>query len=147
MKRKLVDYFYKELDSDQMTIIKEHLKTCHNCKSELEKIEKVINLVNTKARFEPPEEFWNGYVAKVHEKLDKKSYLKRILEKLYWIFVEHPKLIPAITTISLVIGISLCSLYFHHQQELKIAQHLDLLQELEFYENLDFLIYLNEIEF
>ena len=78
IKNELIAYYYKELDQEKELQVKAHLDRCNTCSLAYEEIEKTLRLINQKATFEPPEEFWNGYLDKVYDKVDRGSLLNRI---------------------------------------------------------------------
>ncbi|MFH1784396.1 MAG: hypothetical protein ABH868_05830 [bacterium] len=146
IKDELIQYYYKELNPEKESHVKEHLNSCDTCRQAFDEIGRTLRLVDQKVGFEPTEEFWNSYLDKVYDKVDRGSFASRLLID---IFLE-PKPVP-VTVASILIFLMLASSSIYlvnkssNYEQMQLAQNIDLfrdfdvIQDLEVLENMEFL--------
>ena len=146
IKDELIPYYYKELDTEEESLVKEHLSACDTCSRAFRQIERTLKTVDERSGFEPTEEFWNSYLEKVYEKVERGSFMNRMLVD---IFLE-PKAVPVTAAGVLVfLMIASSSIYLlnknRNYEQMQLAQNIDLfrdfdvIEDLEVLENLEFL--------
>lgn len=74
VKRLLSAYFDRELPTDQSIAIREHLKTCKSCMSELEDIERLHRLMGTFPILEAGPYFETQIIERIEEETRKKRF-------------------------------------------------------------------------
>lgn len=67
----LSGYLDGELNSDQNTLIKEHLKTCQECREEYKELKKTQEVLGTMNINKPKDEVWKAYWSSVYNRLER----------------------------------------------------------------------------
>lgn len=126
IKRKLVELYYKDLPLEEERDLKCHLAQCPRCQRAFERLERSLKLVN-RIKDEPPQEFWEGYLPSLWEKIRRRERRKpKIALSLNW------GLAKVALSILLVIGVGTVLL-----QRGAIFERTDLVEELLLMEELD----------
>lgn len=71
VKRVLSDYLANSLNPDCMDEVKKHLNECKECADSFKAVVETDNMVQLIAKEEPPEEYWENYLPKFKDKLDR----------------------------------------------------------------------------
>ncbi len=70
IRRKLYDYMENSLSQAASVKVKRHLECCAVCREKLEAMAQLIQAVEQKTAPQPSEEFWEGFKAGLHQKLN-----------------------------------------------------------------------------
>jgi len=107
--RDLFDEAYlNELNKEQTLFLETHLRDCAKCRSEFNETFSMLNLMSKKVRVEPEPAFWDGYWARLKERMEKEEVLHPKIEKKRKTFFPSLNLIPrwafqAVTAVVLVV--------------------------------------------
>ncbi|MCG2726752.1 MAG: hypothetical protein L6420_10990 [Elusimicrobia bacterium] len=112
---KILLYFYGETDNAQSKEIKNHLKTCSECKKNLEVLSGISKYLNT-VKAEPPSHLIDGIIREARENNPAVSFVAprfsaakywrgKLCERLENIFIHWKKTASALVFAALIIGI------------------------------------------
>jgi hypothetical protein len=107
--RDLFDEAYlNELNKEQKLFLETHLRDCAKCRSEFDETTSMLNLMSKKVRVEPEPAFWDGYWARLRERMEKEEVLHPKIETKRKTFFPSLNLIPrwafqAVTAVVLVV--------------------------------------------
>ena len=80
--RELFDAAYlNELNKEQKHFLETHLRDCAKCRSEFDETTFMLNIMSKKNRVEPEPAFWDGYWARLKERMEKEEVLHPKIEK------------------------------------------------------------------
>ncbi len=107
--RDLFDEAYlNELNKEQKLFLETHLQDCAKCRSEFDETTSMLNLMSKKVRVEPEPAFWDGYWARLYDRMEKEEVLHPKIETKRKPFFPSLNLIPrwafqAVTAVVLVV--------------------------------------------
>jgi Putative zinc-finger len=107
----LSEYLDSELDAEKSARIERHLKSCPDCREELDALRKVIETLGSMDAMEAP----GGFMEEVHQRIERRSWVSSISRRL---FVPFRVKIP-IQAASLVTACLLVLLIFHNMRTSK----------------------------
>lgn len=116
-KEQLILFFFGELSAEKAGEIKAHLSVCSECREELNKFEKICQLMDKKSYVKPPSIYWNYYWKKLRPKLKEKKLSR--WQNFILLLRQHryPRwsMIVAASALLFIIGISLYWFYAVHR--------------------------------
>ena len=71
VKTLLSGYLDGELDESQRKLVGQHLETCEVCRSEYEKLRKLVEVTSEMRFKEPAKEVWDNYWSRVYNRLER----------------------------------------------------------------------------
>jgi hypothetical protein len=72
-----VDALYHELTPEQQEFFDNHLQECSSCRSEFEKLQSTLKIMDLREQETLPEEFWTNFQQKLEAQLDQEEKSKR----------------------------------------------------------------------
>ena len=77
-----VEYLFDEIEEQKKHNLESHLARCPTCTSELAEMKQTLEMMEQKARVEPPEEFWDTYWDRLSTRMEKERVPKK--ERIRW---------------------------------------------------------------
>lgn len=135
----LVLYHYGKIDATGRWEIERHLQDCPGCRIGLEELKR--SLANPGD--DPPQEFWNGYLAELQWKLNKIAQRGSRRERIFSFFnLRFVTLAGAAAVLLLALAITLERGFFGSRQpepDEAMIQVLPIVQNLDFFESMPYL--------
>ena len=79
IKERLSEYMDEVLDAETKAVVDKHLSTCKNCQEELASLKALVSELGSMEPVESPKDFLD----QLHERMEKRSRLSRILRTLF----------------------------------------------------------------
>jgi hypothetical protein len=100
IQERLSEYIDGTLDADDRAAVENHISTCKNCKEDLASLTEMVEELHTMDPVEAPADF----LEKIHERMDSRFSLDRIIRKLFIPFrIKIPLELAAAATITILV--------------------------------------------
>lgn len=141
--RRLIEYYYDELDTGTQEKVEGHLKLCAGCRGELEAIRQILEKIPRDSEKELPREVKNRIKTKVRSKIERATDTSARLFTTRWT--------PVLASAMVVLLAGTATFHFLSSKnqrngdetkeiELEVAENLELLENMELIEILDALL-------
>ena len=71
VKQLLSGYLDGELDEKSRRLVEQHIAACPNCRTELDKLKRLLEVTNEMKFKEPAEEVWDNYWSNIYNRLER----------------------------------------------------------------------------
>jgi len=115
VKERLSEYVDDLLDGEAGAELEEHLSTCTACQQELASLRALVHELGSLRPVEPPADF----LEQLHERLEQRSWVSRILRIL---FVPMGTKVPLQLAGALAVAILVISVFYVQQEEMKTTE-------------------------
>jgi len=133
VKRKLYDYIDNSLSEEEKIRVKAHLDVCLDCQGKIKQMESLIRQSQRKNIPQPSDDFWHNFKTELDQKLNQKLVPEFNLKTR---FSYRLKPAFAFSLASVIIVVITMYFYLHSRPVFLAKEDTDLIEEMNFWEEI-----------